>query len=150
MAVPAGPSGSQPVTSGTRPATSDDPRDASFGELVKQLSSDTSTLIRQEMALARAELKEQGKKAGVGAGMFGAAGLLGLGAFGALTACLIALLATALDHTWLAALIVAIVYGVIAGVLALQGKNKIQEATPPAPQTVETVKEDVEWAKTRR
>ncbi len=157
MAVPAGPSGSQPVTSGSqpvtsgsRPAASDDPRDASFGELVKQLSTDTSTLIRQEMALARAEIKETGKKAGVGAGMFGAAGLLGLGAFGALTACLIALLATALDHTWLAALIVALVYGAIAGVLALQGKNKIQEATPPAPQTVETVKEDVEWAKTRR
>ena len=153
MAVPAGPSGSQPVTStpgGSRPVTSDDPRDASFGELVKQLSSDTSTLIRQEMALARAELKEQGKKAGVGAGMFGAAGLLGLGAFGALTACLIALLATAIDHVWLAALIVAIVYAAIAGVLALQGKNKIKEATPPAPQTVETVKEDVEWAKTRR
>jgi hypothetical protein len=154
MAVPAGPSGSQPVAStppgGSRQVTSDDPRDASFGELVKQLSSDTSTLIRQEMALARAELKEQGKKAGVGAGMFGAAGLLGLGAFGALTACLIALLATAIDHTWLAALIVAIVYGAIAGLLALQGKNKIKEATPPAPQTVETVKEDVEWAKTRR
>ncbi len=150
MAVPAGPSGSQPVTSGSHSPASDDLRDASFGELVKQLSSDTSTLIRQEMALARAEIKETGKKAGVGAGMFGAAGLLGLGAFGALTACFIALLATALDHTWLAALIVALVYGAIAGVLALQGKNKIQEATPPAPQTVETVKEDVEWAKTRR
>ncbi len=86
----------------------------------------------------------------VGAGMFGAAGLLGLGAFGALTACLIALLATAIDHVWLAALIVALVYAAIAAVLALQGKKKIQQATPPAPQTIETVKEDVEWAKTRK
>ena len=138
MAVPAGP---------TDPT---DPRDQSIGELLKQLSSDTSTLVRQEMALARAELKEQGKKAGLGAGMFGGAGLFGLGAFGALTACLIAILATAIDHTWLAALIVAVVYGAIAAVLGLQGKNKIKEATPPAPQTVETVKEDVEWAKTRK
>jgi len=127
-----------------------DPRDQSIGELLKQLSNDTATLVKQEMALARAELTQQGKRAGKGAGLVGGAGLFGLGAFGALTACLIALLATAIDHVWLAALIVALIYGAIAGVLALQGKNKIQEATPPAPQTVETVKEDVQWAKTRK
>ena len=124
-----------------------DLRERSVGELVKQLSNETSTLIRQEMALARAELSEQGKKAGAGAGMFGGAGLLGLGAFGALTACFILALDTAMDG-WLAALIVAAVYAAIAGVLALQGRNKIKDATPPAPQTVETVKEDVQWAKT--
>jgi hypothetical protein len=73
-----------------------------------------------------------------------------MGTFGAVTACLIALLATALDHVWLAALIVAVVYGAVAGILAIQGKDKIQEAAPAAPeQTVETVKEDVEWAKTQ-
>jgi len=127
-----------------------DPRDQSIGELLKQLSNDTATLVKQEMALARAELTQQGKRAGKGAGLVGAGGLFGLGAFGAFTAALIALLATAIDHVWLAALIVALVYGAIAGVLALQGKNKIQEATPPAPQTVETVKEDVQWAKTRK
>jgi uncharacterized membrane protein YqjE len=149
MAVPAGPGSTSPVGQSDQTGHGD-LRDASIGELLKQLSSDTATLVRQEMALARAELKEQGKKAGTGAGLFGAAGILGLGAFGALTACFIALLATALDHVWLAALIVALVYGAIAGVLALQGKNKIKEATPPAPQTVETVKEDVEWAKTRK
>jgi hypothetical protein len=131
-------------------SSSSDPREQPIGELLKQLSSDTATLVKQEMALARAELTQQGKRAGLGAGLVGGAGLFGLGAFGALTACLIALLATAIDHTWLAALIVALVYGAIAGVLALQGKNKIQEATPPAPQTVETVKEDVQWAKTRK
>jgi apolipoprotein N-acyltransferase len=92
----------------------------------------------------------KGKQAGKGAGIIGAAGVVGLLALGAFTAFLIALLATAVDHVWLAALIVAVVYGAIAGVLALTGKKEVQEATPPAPeQTVETVKEDVEWAKTR-
>ena len=131
--------------------THDDLRDRPIGELLKQLSQETSTLVKQELDLAKAEMAEKGKQAGLGAGFIGGGALLGLGAFGALTAFLIALLATALDHTWLAALIVAAVYGAIAGVLALQGKNKIQEATPPAPeQTVETLKEDVEWAKSQR
>jgi len=119
----------------------DDLRDRPIGDLLKQLSQETTTLVRQELDLAKAEMAEKGKKAGKGAGMFGGAGLLGLGAFGALTFFLIALLETALNHWWLAALIVAAVYGAIAGVLALQGKNKIQEATPPVPeQTIETVK----------
>ena len=129
-------------------AAGDDLRDRPIGELLKQLSQETTTLVKQELDLAKAEMAEKGKRAGVGAGFIGGGALFGLGAFGALTACLIALLATAVDHVWLAALIVAAVYGAIAGVLALQGKNKIQEATPPAPeQTVETLKEDVEWAK---
>ena len=125
-------------------------KDHSTGDLLKQLSNETTTLVKQELDLAKAEMAEKGKKAGAGAGMFGGAGLLGLGAFGALTAFFIALLQTALNHTWLAALIVAAVYGAVAGVLALQGRNKIQEATPPMPeQTVETLKEDAEWAKTQ-
>jgi uncharacterized membrane protein YqjE len=141
-----GGSGSTSVrASETGPA---DPREKSIGDLLKQLSEETSTLVKQEMALARAELTEQGKRAGAGAGMLGGAGVAGLLTLGALTATLIALLDTAMD-LWLAALIVTIVWAAIAGVLALQGKNKIKEATPPAPQTVETVKEDVRWAKTR-
>jgi uncharacterized membrane protein YqjE len=124
--------------------------DQSTGELARQLAEQTKTLVRQEVELAKAELTEKGKKAGLGAGMFGGAGLFGFFAFAALTACLIALLATALDHVWLAALIVAALYGAIAGVLALTGKKKVQEATPPVPeQTVETVKEDVAWTKER-
>jgi len=79
--------------------------------------------------------------------MLGGGALFGLGAFGAFTAFLIALLGLAMD-TWIAALIVTVIYGVIAGVLAMSGKNKIQEATPPAPQTVDTLKEDARWAKT--
>ena len=127
----------------------DDLADRPVGELLKQLSEQTSTLVRQEMELAKAELTEKGKRAGIGAGMFGGAGLLGLYAMGALTACLILALAEAMDG-WLAALIVAAVYGLIAGGLALTGKEQVSRATPPAPeQATASVKEDVEWAKTR-
>src|ERR671916_597649 len=128
----------------------DDLRDRPVGDLLKQLSQETSTLVKQELDLAKAEMAEKGKKAGLGAGFIGGGALLGLGAFGAFPTFLIALIQTAVNHTWLAALIVTAVYGAIAAVLALRGKDKIQEATPPAPeQTVETVKEDVEWAKTQ-
>lgn len=125
----------------------DDLREESIGDLLKRLSQDTSTLVKQEMALARAELTEQGKRAGKGAGMLGGAGVAGLLTLGALTATLIGVLDTAMAF-WLAALIVTVVWAAIAGVLALQGRNEIKEATPPAPQTVETVKEDARWAKT--
>jgi hypothetical protein len=123
-------------------------REQSIGDLLKRLSEETSTLVRQEMALARAEITEQGKRAGTGAGMLGGAGVAGLLTLGALTATAIGVLDTGMAF-WLAALIVTVVWAAVAGVLALQGRNKIKEATPPAPQTVETVKEDVRWAKTR-
>src|SRR4051794_27259691 len=130
--------GGAPTGAGGGPTGPDGPeiRDRSIADLLKQLSQETSTLVKQELDLAKAEMTQQGKRAGAGAGMVGGGALFGLGAFGALTACFIALLATAMD-TWIAALIVAVVYGAIAGVLALTGKNKIQEATPPAPKTVE-------------
>jgi len=124
-------------------------REQSMGALFKQLSEDLSTLVRQELRLAQAEMTEKGKRAGIGAGLLGGGGVVGLLALGSLTACLIAALATGME-TWLAALIVTVVYAAIAGVLALTGKNRVAEATPAAPeQTVETVKEDVEWAKTQ-
>ena len=124
-------------------------RERPVGELVKELSEQTSTLVRKEIELAKAELAVKGRKAGVGAGMFGGAGLFGLFAFGALTATLILALATAMV-AWLGALIVTVIYGAIAGVLALQGKSKVQEATPPVPeQAVDTTKEDVAWVKTK-
>jgi uncharacterized membrane protein len=123
--------------------------DRSIAELFKQLSDQTTTLARQEVDLAKAELAVKGKQAGLGAGMFGAAGVLGLYAAGALTACVILALATAIT-AWLAALIVAAVYGAIAGVLALRGKAKVEQGVPPVPeQAVESVKEDVEWTKQR-
>jgi MFS family permease len=126
-----------------------DLRDAGVGELLKQLSQETSTLVRQELALAKAELAEKGRRAGIGAGMMGAAAVVGLAALGALVAFLILVLAEAMA-AWGAALIVTLALGALAGALALVGKNKIKEATPPVPeQAVESVKEDVEWAKTQ-
>jgi len=126
-----------------------DLHDRSTAELLKQLSDQTTTLVRREIDLAKAELAQKGKTAGIGAGLFGGAGLLGVGAFAALTTCLIAALDTAMP-LWLAALIVAVVYAAIAAVLALTGKGKVKEAGPPVPeQAIESTKEDVEWAKTR-
>jgi hypothetical protein len=126
-----------------------DHRDASASDLVKQLSDQTSRLVRQELELLKAELSIKGKQAGAGAGLFGGAGVFGLFAFGALTAAAIAALATAMA-TWLAALIVAVVWAAIAGVAALTGKRKVEQALPPVPQdSVESVKEDVQWTKTR-
>jgi hypothetical protein len=124
-------------------------RDESVGDLVRRLSEDTAALVRQELALARAELTQKGKRAGRGAGMFGGAGAAGLAALGALTAFLILVLDIALP-AWAAALIVTVLWAAVAAVLALRGRDEIREATPPVPeQTIETVKEDVEWAKTR-
>jgi len=121
----------------------------STAELLRRLSEQTTELARKEIELAKLELQEKGRKAGIGAGLFGGAGALGFYALGAFTAFLILVLATAMA-AWLAALIVTVMYGAIAGVLALQGKTKVQEATPPVPeQAVETTKEDVEWVKTR-
>ena len=123
--------------------------DASLGELVKQLSEQSSRLARQEVELAKAELAVKGKRAGIGAGMFGGAGAFGFYGLGALVAAAVLALATAVT-AWLAALIVAVVLAAIAGILALVGKHEIQEATPPVPeQATESVKEDVEYAKTR-
>jgi Putative Actinobacterial Holin-X, holin superfamily III len=126
-----------------------DLREQGMGELFKHLSDDLSTLVRQELKLAHAEMTDKGKKAGIGAGMLGGAGVVGVLALATLTTFFIALLATAMV-VWLAALIVTVVYGAAAGALALIGKNRVAEATPPVPeQTVETVKEDVQWAKTQ-
>jgi tetrahydromethanopterin S-methyltransferase subunit C len=123
-------------------------REQSVSELVKQLSEQTAALARNEVELAKAELATKGKRAGIGAGMFGGAGLFGLYALGALTACAILALATAVAP-WLAALIVAAAYGAIAGVMVLTGKAKVQQAKLPVPeQATESVKEDVQWAKT--
>ena len=127
-------------------ATTGDSRDRPIGELVKELSSQTSTLVRQEIELARAELQQKGKLAGKGVGMLGGAAIAALLALGALTAGLIALLDREMA-TWVAALIVMALWAVVALVLATAGQKSLQKATPPAPQTVETVKEEIQWAK---
>lgn len=122
-------------------------RDESTAELIKELSRETATLVREEVALAKAEMTEKGKQAGLGLGMFGASGLFAVFAFAALTTCLIAVLNTFMA-LWLGALIVAVVYAAVAAGLATSGKQEVKQAKPPVPeQTKQTFKEDMEWAK---
>jgi uncharacterized membrane protein YqjE len=124
-------------------ARTDDPSAVTTGELVTRLSTQISELVRGELALAKAELAEKGKRAGVGAGLAGGAAVLALYGGGALITAVIALLALAMP-VWLAALIVAIVIFIVAGVLGLLGRNQIKRATPPLPENaVESVKRDV-------
>ncbi len=116
-------------------ATAPDPthNDASASDLVKALSEQTSRLVKQEMELAKVELSEKGKQAGIGAGLFGGAGVFGLYALGALTATIIAALSLAME-TWLAALIVTVLWAAVAGVMALVGKGRMEKGTPPIPE----------------
>ena len=124
-------------------------REQPLGEVARDLTRDLSLLVRQEVALAKAEMTQKGRVAAPGLGMIGAAGLAGLMAAGALTAFAILVLAIFLPD-WLAALIVGVVLAAAAYVLAKQGKERVEEAGAPVPeQTIETVKEDLEWAKTR-
>jgi hypothetical protein len=118
-------------------------------ELLRELSVQTSTLVHQELELAKLEMVQKGKRAGIGAGMFGGASVVGLYAVGALTAAIVLLLATAMAG-WLAALVVAAGYGLLAAGLAVAGRSQVQQATPPVPQQAsESVKEDVQWAKAK-
>ncbi len=130
----------------------DAPREADrpIGELLRELGDEISSLVRSEIALAKVEITEKTKPALASAGMFGGTAVLGLGAFGAATAFLIAGIAALGLPVWASALIVAIVYGIGAFVLAQTGKKKLHEAAPLVPeQTAQTVKEDIEWVKTR-
>jgi hypothetical protein len=130
-------------------AENNDLRENSVGELLRQLSQETTTLVKQELELAKAEMSEKGKQAGVGVGMFGGAGVSGLLALIFLSLAIVAAIDTA-THAWLAALIVGVLWTGAAVVLALQGREKVQQAAPPAPeQAIESTKEDVQWAKTQ-
>jgi Putative Actinobacterial Holin-X, holin superfamily III len=124
-------------------------RERPLGEIARDLSRDVSLLVRQEVELAKAEMAQKGRIAAPGLGMIGGAGVVGLMAAGALTAFLILVLSIFLPE-WASALIVGTALGGVAFVLARQGKERVGEAGAPVPeQTIETVKEDVEWAKTR-
>ena len=127
----------------------DGARERSIPELLHDLSEEMTTLVRQELALARAELSEKVKPAKAGAGFFGVTALFGLGAFFAATAFFIALLGLALP-LWAAALIVAFVYGLVAGASALAGRKKLSELDSELiPQTQESIREDLTWASNR-
>jgi hypothetical protein len=124
-------------------------RERPIGEVAKELTSDLSLLVRQEIELAKAEMAEKGRTAAPGLGMFGGAGIVALCAAGAITAFLVLVFSLFLPE-WAAALIVGAVLAAIAYLLIRQGKERVAEAGKPVPeQTIETVKEDVEWAKTR-
>lgn len=130
-------------------ASSDQNPTGSTAELMRQLSEQTTRLVRDEVALAKAELSEKGKRAGIGAGMFGAAAVLALSGLGALVATAISALALGMS-TWLAALIVAVVLFGVAGALALVGKGQVQRAVPPAPEeAMNSVKTDIDVVKER-
>ena len=132
-----------------RPMEQQNTNDQSVSELVKQLSTQTSALVRQELKLAQLEMTEKGKRAGIGAGLFGGAGLVAAYGVGALIAAIILVLATFLE-AWIAALIVAVVLFAVAGVLALTGKKQVEQATPPAPEeAIESTKRDVDEVKGR-
>ena len=121
----------------------------SVGDLVQQLSQQTATLVRQEMRLAQVELQEKGKRAGIGAGMFGGAGLVALYGVGAVLAAVIMLVATAIEP-WVSALIVGVVLLATAGIIALLGRKQVEQATPPKPErAMESMQDDVEHVKER-
>ena len=124
--------------------------DPTLGALVHDMTQQMSTLVRDEMRLAQAEMTEKGKRAGLGIGMFGGAGLVALYGVGTLLATVILALALVLP-AWLAALIVTVVLFAVAGVLALQGKKNVSKATPAKPEeAIEGLKEDVATAKGER
>jgi hypothetical protein len=123
--------------------------DKPVGELVRQLTEQSSTLIRQELRLATAELQEKGKHAGVGAGMFGGAGVVALYGVGALIAAAIIGIGTLIEP-WIAAVIVGVVLLAVAGVVALLGKKQVQQATPAKPeQAIDSVQRDINTVKER-
>jgi VIT1/CCC1 family predicted Fe2+/Mn2+ transporter len=129
--------------------TERDLRERPLGEVAKELTGDVSLLIRQEIELAKAEMTQKGRTAAPGLGMFGGAGIVALCAAGALTAFLVLLFSIFLPE-WAAALIIGAVLAAAAYLLVRQGKERVADAGKPIPeQTIETVKEDVEWTKTR-
>lgn len=130
------------MTDGPRTPTGD----ASLGQLITQATDDISTLIRDEMQLAKRDLAQSGKKLGVGVGLFGAAGTLALYGLGAAVATAILGIAQGLD-AWLAALIVAIALFLLAGIAALIGKSSVSNIAEAPQERVESVKADVATAK---
>jgi hypothetical protein len=135
----------QTINAGSEPATGEH----SAAELIKQVTEQTSVLIRDELKLAQLEMTRKGKQAGLGAGMLGGGGLVALYGLGCLIACAIIALSLVIQ-AWLAALIVGVALLVVAGVAALAGKARLRRATPPVPEeTVSSIKSDVAEIKER-
>jgi uncharacterized membrane protein YqjE len=121
----------------------------SAGDLIKLMSEQVSTLVRDELKLAQLEMTRKGKQAGIGAGMLGGSGVIALYGLGCLIACVVIAISGTVA-AWLAALIVGVALLVVAGIAALVGKSRLQRATPPVPQeAVHSVKTDIDEIKER-
>lgn len=120
------------------------------GELVARLSQDVTQLVKDELRLAQLEVTGKAKKAGIGVGMFGAAGLIALYGVGVLLACAVLALALVVD-AWLAALIVGVALLLVAGVVALMGRSRVSDGAPPTPdRAIDNVKRDVDAVRNAR
>ena len=124
----------------------EDPSQTSVGELIGEISDDLSKLFRQEVELAKAEVRQEAQKAGKAAGMLGGAGFAGYLTVLFLSLALAWGLGNVMDYGW-AALIVAVIWGIVAAVLFVSGKKKIKDVDPMPRRTVETLKEDAQWLK---
>jgi putative superfamily III holin-X len=143
--------GKEPIAMSAHPPSPTDTRSPlsqdSVSELLQRLSEQTTSLAQKEIELAKAEMALKGKRIGIGVGAFSGAGLLALLALGALTAAAILFLESAVE-AWLAAVIVAVVYLLIAGAMALAGRSKVRAGSPPVPeQTVASVQKDLRETK---
>jgi Putative Actinobacterial Holin-X, holin superfamily III len=125
---------------------SDEVAETSIGDLIGNISNDLSQLFRQELELAKAELKQEAGKAGKAAGMLGGAGFAGYLAVVLLSFAAVFGLANVMDAGW-AALIVAAIWGIIGAVLYVTGRNKLKSVDPMPRRTVDTIKEDAQWLK---
>jgi hypothetical protein len=125
------------------------PRDESIGNLIGQVAGDVSTLFRQEVALAKAELKEEAVKAGKAGGMLAGAGFAGYMVAVLLSLALVFALGAVMPLGW-AALIVAVIWAIVGGVLYAVGRNRMKDVDPVPRQTVETLREDAQWVRDQR
>ncbi|AAZ57025.1 phage holin family protein [Thermobifida fusca] len=133
-------------STGSRVSAPQQRDEASLGELISEVMNDLQTLFRQELNLAKAEFREEGVKAGKAAGMLAGAGVAALLFLGFASLALVYALANVMDAGW-AALIVAVLWGIAAGALAFVGRAKMRDVSPKPERTIETLKEDAQWAK---
>jgi hypothetical protein len=124
----------------------DNVAESSIGELIGNISDDLTRLFRQEVELAKVEVKQEAAKAGKAAGMLGVAGFAGYLAVVLLSFALVFGLANVMDAGW-AALIVAVIWGAIGTVLYMNGRKKLKSVDPVPHRTVDTIKEDAQWLK---
>jgi len=131
---------------GFDPAPEENPSNTSVGELIGEISDDLSKLFRQEVELAKAEVRQEATKAGKAAGMLGGAGFAGYLTVLFLSFAVVYGLGNVMDYGW-SALIVAVIWGIVAAVLYANGRKKLKDVDPTPRRTVETIKEDAQWLK---